>query len=72
MPQSDPGLDELLEGLAHEWYDEMEGWFEQALDDVTKQGKEHILKLYLYPIETEIGDYCNEENRAIHEESNSR
>jgi hypothetical protein len=72
MPQSDPGLDELFEVLAHEWYDEMEGWFKQALEDVTKQGKEHTLKPYLYTVETEMAAYCNKENRIIYEESNSR
>jgi hypothetical protein len=38
MSQSDSGLDELFESLAHEWSDEMKGSFEQAQEDVTKQG----------------------------------
>jgi hypothetical protein len=45
MSQSDSAFDELFEALAHEWSDEMKGWFEQAQDDVTKQGKEHTLQL---------------------------
>ena len=44
MPQSDSGLGELLEGLAHEWNDEMTGWFEQAQEDATKRGKERTLR----------------------------
>jgi hypothetical protein len=70
MSDSDSGLDELFERLANERSDGMEGRFEQAQDDVTKQGKEHTLQLYQYIVETEMGAYCNNKNRTIHEESN--
>ena len=45
MSQSDSAFDDIFEGLAREWSDETKGWFEQAHDDVTKQGMEHTLQL---------------------------